>query len=53
MEEPKISSNVKPIDKSGKTGLTKAKKEILKMQQGSASFPIDLNCIREWDKYES
>lgn len=53
MEEPKMSSHVKPIDKTGKTGLTKEKKETLKKQSGSASFPIDLNTMREWSKYES
>ncbi|MCM3624336.1 hypothetical protein M4D70_19095 [Brevibacillus borstelensis] len=42
---------VKPIDKTGKTGLTRRKKEILKSMMGSVSYPIDLNKIREWAKY--
>ncbi|MCF8564666.1 hypothetical protein LLE49_07890 [Alicyclobacillus tolerans] len=41
----------KPIDKKGKSGLTREKKEILKQQQGSASVPIDWNSVREWVKY--
>ena len=53
MERTKMSSHIKTIDKTGKTGLTKEKKEILKQQAGSASFPIDLNTMREWSKYES
>ena len=42
----------KTIDKTGKSGLTREKKEILKQQQGSTSVPIDLNAIREWVKYK-
>lgn len=42
----------KTIDKTGKSGLTREKKEILKQHQGSASVPIDLNAIREWMKYK-
>lgn len=46
-----MNDKVKQIDKTDKTGLTPEKKEILKSQQGSVSFPIDLNKVREWDKY--
>lgn len=42
---------VKSINKAGKTGLTKEKKEIMKKYQGSASAPIDLNKIRQWSKH--
>jgi hypothetical protein len=42
---------IKSIDKTGKTGLTKEKKEILEKSMGSASAPINLNTIREWAKY--
>ena len=52
-EENSMNSAVKPINKLGKTGLTREKKEILKQQQGSASAPINLNKIREWAKYET
>ncbi|WP_274854010.1 hypothetical protein [Bacillus methanolicus] len=41
---------MKKINKPTK-GLTKEKKEILKKFIGSASFPIDLNKVREWWKY--
>ncbi|WP_157061880.1 hypothetical protein [Alicyclobacillus ferrooxydans] len=51
MEKTKMSSHIKTIDKTGKTGLTKEKKEILKRHAGSASVPIDLNTMREWLKY--
>jgi hypothetical protein len=44
-------TEIKTIDKTGKTGLTKEKKEILKRCQGSASAPINLNKIRQWSKY--
>jgi hypothetical protein len=52
-EERDMIVAVKPIDKTGKTGLTREKKEILKKQVGSASAPIDLNKMREWMKYEN
>lgn len=51
MEKTKMSSHIKTIDKTGKTGLTKEKKGILKRQAGSASVPIDLNTMRERLKY--
>jgi len=38
---------------NGWTGLNKEKKEILKSFMGKApKFPIDLNSVREWEKYE-
>lgn len=49
--ENNMLSAVKPINKAGKTGLTKEKKELLKKYQGSASAPIDLNKIRQCSKH--
>lgn len=50
-EENGMLAPVKPINKVGKKGLTKDKKELMKKYQGSASAPIDLNKIRQWSKH--
>jgi hypothetical protein len=47
-----MDTTVKSIPQKDKCGLTDEKKEILRKQQGTASFPIDMNQIREWSKYE-
>ncbi|MDR1689548.1 MAG: hypothetical protein LBS21_13205 [Clostridiales bacterium] len=39
------------INKTNLKGLTKEKIEILKSLKGSASFPLDLNKVREEWKY--
>jgi hypothetical protein len=46
-----VFTKIKPINKAGKTGLTKEKKEIMKRSQGSTSVPINLNKIPQWSKY--
>ncbi|PTQ57320.1 MAG: hypothetical protein BSOLF_1871 [Candidatus Carbobacillus altaicus] len=51
MEENDMFPAVKPINKEGKTGLTKKKKELMKRYQGSASIPVDLNKIYQWAKH--
>ncbi|WP_374718364.1 hypothetical protein [Neobacillus sp.] len=50
-KEKQNRSGVKAINKTGRTGMTREKKETLKKSMGSASAPIDLNTIREWAKY--
>lgn len=44
-------AEVKPINKEGKTGLTKEKKDLMRRYLGSASAPIDLNKIYQWAKH--